>query len=625
MKLGGTEFAIDAFQVVETIQSTDPDVQFGALSNYNNTQTTPNGVGYVEFGPGWNWQQRDWTEYNSDIHYAQWDGSEATIHFNGTGIVWEGNTQGVVDFYLDGVFVKQTNMGALGGRSNQVGYEVSGLPPGNHTLRFMKVGGTYVEFDNFRVYNDVNDQWTTAASYSGASNGDLHSTPNNEDFISVTFNGHSADIISRRDPDGGTARVTLDQTYGVAVNHYRSIATDHTAVYSTLASDLLGSGNHTLRMVKKRGPRMFLDAIRVYKQWPSGTLPANVLLTDHFNSSSNGASTFNSTLAADQQGPLAPVTYAVTGQDADYKFQHGNDGQMLMAGWHGGQSLDLRASLNHNFAADANAADMPLKVRFNLKITDSAHITNWAAIAIGSNQNAFVTGPTNTFSSLFRHNGGTQQFASGGDISNGAAWNPSGSTVEVVLSDTAGYGSPFNGKGSVAQIHVNSTPVGTWTLAQMSASDGYVSFEGYGVYALHDNLSVSLSLPEIPTLPSDYDTWNTSNIVTGGPADDDDHDGASNTTEYAFGLDPKNGGSCSAYLSLPTLPTGTFSYTRRKTALSGMAFSVWTSTNLTDWTEDTGASQTATAISGSDNESVRVTLSPGLLNNDRLFVGIQAR
>jgi len=416
------------------------------------------------------------TKYNQDIHYAQGNGSEATIHLNGTGIVWEGNTQGVVDFYLDGVFVKQTNMGSLGGRSNQVGYEVSGLPPGNHTLRFVKVGGTYVEFDNFRVYNDVNDQWTSSPS-SGASNGDLHGTPNNEDFMSITFNGHSADLIARRDPDGGTARVTLDQTHGVAVNHYRSIATDQTAVYSTLTSDLLGPGNHTLRMVKKRGPRMFLDAIRVYKQWPSGSQPANVLLTDHFNSGSYGAGTFNSTLADDQQGPLAPLAYSVTGHDADYKIQHGNDGQMIMVGWYGGQSLDLRASLNHNFAADANAADMPLKVRFDLKITDSAHPTNWAAVAIGSSQNPFITESSNKFSSLFRHNGGTQQFASGGDVSNGAAWNPAGSTIEVFLSDTTGYGSPFNGKGSVARLRINGTPAGTWTFAQLAAGAGYLSFE----------------------------------------------------------------------------------------------------------------------------------------------------
>jgi hypothetical protein len=376
-------------------------------------------------------------------------------------------------------------------------------------------------------------------------------------------------------------------------------------------------------MVKKRGPRMFLDAIRVYKQWPSGSLPANVLLTDHFNSVSSGASAFNSTLAADQQGPLAPLTYSITGYSADHKIQHGNDGQMLMAGWHGGQSLDLRASLNRNFAADANAADMPLKLRFDLKITGSSNITNWAAIAIGSSQNTFITAATNKFGGLFRHNGGTQQFAAGGEISNGATWNPVGSTIEVVLSDTAGYGSPFNGKGSVAQIHVNGTPAGTWTLAQMTATDGYVSFEGYGVYALYDNLTVSLSLPEIPAPPSDYDTWRIANTVTGGPDDDDDQDGQSNRSEYAFAQNPAiPSGNPAAFLSTTSGPHLT--YTRRKRSLTGLSYSVWTSTNLSAWTEDTGAVQGTPVLNG-DVETVPVTISPSLLSNPALFIQVRAR
>jgi autotransporter-associated beta strand protein len=270
VKRSGGNVAVDAFRVTELIDSADPDLGFGALSNYNNTQTTPNGVGYVSFGANWNYQVRDWTEYNRDIHWAQANGSEATIHFTGTGVVWEGNTQGVVDFYLDGVFVKQTNMGALSGRSNQVGYEISGLPPGNHTLRFVKAGGVYVEFDNFRVYNEVNDQWA-AASSSGAVDGAIQTTAANEDFMLLSFDGQSADILARENSEGGTSSVTLDGQ-SIAASQYSGVSVTQSPMYSTLTSALVTPGQHTLRITKKRGVRLNVDAVRVYKQWPSAAL-----------------------------------------------------------------------------------------------------------------------------------------------------------------------------------------------------------------------------------------------------------------------------------------------------------------------------------------------------------------
>ena len=197
-------------------------------------------------------------------------------------------------------------------------------------------------------------------------------------------------------------------------------------------------------------------------------LAGDVMLSDNFDSASNGASSFNSTLSADQQGLLAPVTYTVTGHNADYKIQHGNGGQMLMAGWISGESLDLYASLNHNFAEEANGLNKPLKIQFDLKITDSSNASNWATVAIGSAQNAFVNNGANKFSSLFRHNGGTQQFASGGDISNGSILDGIRLDHRRDPLGHSGNGSPFNGNGSVAKMYVNGSLAGTYPLAQMS-------------------------------------------------------------------------------------------------------------------------------------------------------------
>lgn len=109
-----------------------------------------------------------------------------------------------------------------------------------------------------------------------------------------------------------------------------------------------------------------------------------------------------------------------------------------------------------------------------------------------------------------------------------------------------------------------------------------------------------------------------------GAQGDDDKDGATNSTEHAFGLDPKNGAASTPYLSFPDPGNGTFTYTRRKTSLSGLGFKIWTSTNLIDWTEDAGANQSIAGGSG-DSETVQVALTPALVSNARLFIRITAQ
>ena len=92
--------------------------------------------------------------------------------------------------------------------------------------------------------------------------------------------------------------------------------------------------------------------------------------------------------------------------------------------------------------------------------------------------------------------------------------------------------------------------------------------------------------------------------------------------EYAFGLDPKSGRSANPYLTNLDAGTGTLTYSRRKTTLSSLTYKVWTSTNLTTWTEDTSAIQSTTAIPGTDNESVEVTLTGFPSSVPRLFLRI---
>ena len=124
---------------------------------------------------------------------------------------------------------------------------------------------------------------------------------------------------------------------------------------------------------------------------------------------------------------------------------------------------------------------------------------------------------------------------------------------------------------------------------------------------------------------SDYDTWKSANGVTGGENDDDDNDGLTNHEEYAFGLDPTGGASVNPITSQLDKTTGKFTYTRRDTTLPDppLTYTVWYSTDLATWTEDTGATEGTPVLSG-EVETVEVTLTPALLTNPKLFIQVRA-
>jgi autotransporter-associated beta strand protein len=121
-----------------------------------------------------------------------------------------------------------------------------------------------------------------------------------------------------------------------------------------------------------------------------------------------------------------------------------------------------------------------------------------------------------------------------------------------------------------------------------------------------------------------YEIWGAPYGLTAGSEGGDlDNDGLTNLEEYAFGLLPDNGASLNP-IAIPLDKTsGTFSYTRRSD--SDLFYSVWYSTDLTNWTEDTNAAEGVPVPNG-DNETVEVTLSelPGDPLPARLFIQVRA-
>ena len=105
------------------------------------------------------------------------------------------------------------------------------------------------------------------------------------------------------------------------------------------------------------------------------------------------------------------------------------------------------------------------------------------------------------------------------------------------------------------------------------------------------------------------------------PNADLDGDGRSNYTEYAFGLNPTTGSSCNPIRGLLDKGTRRFTYTR--TENSGLTYTVWTSTDLQAWTQDTTAAQTpGSAADGVEPVAVTLTANP---LPGRIFVRVKAQ
>jgi len=351
-----------------------------------------------------------------------------------------------------------------------------------------------------------------------------------------------------------------------------------------------------------------------------------ILLADSFDTAVF-RNAFNDRLAADQTGALSPLAYATDGQDWEGFIQSGNGGRMLLAGYDPNSPLsgnmNQRASLNRNFAIDANAANAPLEIKFNLIVSDASAPDNWATVAVGSSQNQFVNAATNKFSSLFRDNGETEQWAVGVVAGNTVTFTD-GDLITLVLSNADETGSAFadDGATDVAKLYLNGELEATFPNLNLTADDGFVSFQAIGAQGRYDNLVISALAASNP----DYDTWAESFTPTIGlPAADDDNDGLSNGQEYAFGLLPNSGASVNPIAVPLDKSTGTFSYTRRDAALAPLNYSVWYSTDLAVWTEDSGATEGVPVLNG-NVETVPVTLSalPGNPLPGKLFIQVRA-
>ena len=172
---------------------------------------------------------------------------------------------------------------------------------------------------------------------------------------------------------------------------------------------------------------------------------------------------------------------------------------------------------------------------------------------------------------------------------------------------TESFGSNFMVTSSLGDL--TETSAGVWEITDTGKT--WTFDESTGILSVADSSG------------SPYETWgSTYGLTAGSEGGDLDNDGMTNFEEFAFGLIPDDGSSVNPITVQLNKTTGQFTYQRL--AASGLTYSVWTSPDLVNWTEDTGAAESATTVG--DNESVEVTLSASVpLTASKLFVRVKAQ
>lgn len=233
----------------------------------------------IVYGGAWGYAaNRIFGDHMNDVHYASANNDFVQYAFNGTGIsyVTEKNAdEGNVDVYIDGVFQTTLNLSSPYRQVQQNVYTKTGLSNGPHTIKLVKTSGTYMLLDAFYVTTastpaTVNDN-ASGISYTGtwavsSARGfgdyydDLHYTTVDNDFVQYAFNGTGISYIAEKNSDQGNVDVYIDGVFQTTVNCNAPGRLVQQTIYSKTG---LSGGAHTIKLVKKSGTYMVVDAFNV--------------------------------------------------------------------------------------------------------------------------------------------------------------------------------------------------------------------------------------------------------------------------------------------------------------------------------------------------------------------------
>lgn len=118
----------------------------------NTVNDTDAGLSYS--GSGWTAQSGQSGYYSSDFHSDATNGDSVSYTFTGTGVSYISSRnvdRGNVDVYVDNVYQGRVSAYSASSQPQQVLYSIAGLPQGSHTLKLVKVDGSYIVLDALTI------------------------------------------------------------------------------------------------------------------------------------------------------------------------------------------------------------------------------------------------------------------------------------------------------------------------------------------------------------------------------------------------------------------------------------------------------------------------------------------
>lgn len=111
--------------------------------------------GIIYSGSGWRYYAGRAGDYQGDVHATTRNGDSFTYTFYGTGgayIAEKDRNEGHVGIYIDGAYKGTVNCWAPAYNvPQQVIYRVSGLPPGRHTFKAVKLDSAWMLLDALKI------------------------------------------------------------------------------------------------------------------------------------------------------------------------------------------------------------------------------------------------------------------------------------------------------------------------------------------------------------------------------------------------------------------------------------------------------------------------------------------
>ena len=239
-------------------------------------------------------------DYAKDIHYTETNGDSAEFTFYGAGIDYiteTGPDMGEFEVYIDGILQQTVDGYSEESLYQQTAYVNVGLNYGRHKIKIVKKSGERMVVDSFGIRREsgglnvvtINDNDLDVVTYVNAPEvftqaqggwfytnnrsgeraylNDAHISGNSSsggigNYSELRFYGTGVSFLTERNTDMGEIDVYLDDEFQETVTSYKTGGRD--SQYTLYSNTQLPLGEHTLKLVKKSGQYMVVDAFKVW-------------------------------------------------------------------------------------------------------------------------------------------------------------------------------------------------------------------------------------------------------------------------------------------------------------------------------------------------------------------------